>query len=243
MKMCYIGTSGWSYEHWQGVLYPPGLPAKDRLEVYARRFPTVELNSSFYHWPRDATFQNWTERLPEGFRMSVKAPRGLSHARRLAEPEVWLARIWRGLETLGSRRGVLLVQLPPDQHRDDARLAAFLQQLPRQNLAACEFRHPDWHVEPVFSLLERYGVAYCVMSGAHLPCILRATAPFVYVRLHGPSASQLYAGAYSEADLHWWADRLQEWRTQGYTCWAYFNNDAEGHAVRNALRLRELVNA
>ena len=241
MKEFHIGTSGWSYDHWQDVLYPPGLPSKDRLAVYTRHFSTVELNSSFYHWPRDASFSSWAERLPEGFRMTVKAPRGMSHASRLLEPAVWLERIRRGLALLGPRLGVLLVQLPPDMPRDDARLEAFLGQLPPGIPAALEFRHDSWHVEPVFALLERYGAAYCVMSGANLPCLLRATAPFIYVRLHGPSSSSLYAGSYSEADLQWWASRLNEWSAQGLACWAYFNNDAGGNAVRNALRLRELV--
>jgi uncharacterized protein YecE (DUF72 family) len=241
MQDCNIGTSGWSYNHWQGILYPPGLPAINRLEVYAQRFNTVELNSSFYHWPRAASFQNWHDRLPERFRLSVKAPRGLTHGQRLSEPETWLERIQRGMDILGEKRGMLLVQLPPDMARDDARLEGFLKQLPPQLRVAFEFRHPSWHVEPVFALLERHGAAYCVMSGAGLPCLLQATAPFVYVRLHGPSPPHLYAGSYTEDDLDWWATRLNEWRAAGHTCWAYFNNDAAGNAVRNARRLQELV--
>ena len=108
---------------------------------------------------------------------------------------------------------------------------------------AVEFRHPSWDVEAVFALLERHGAAYCVMSGADLPCVLRATAPFVYVRLHGPDPQHLYAGSYSDADLRWWADRIGEWAAQGRDVFAYFNNDGHGHAVRNALRLREFVGA
>ena len=79
------------------------------------------------------------------------------------------------------------------------------------------------------------------MSGAHLPCMLRATAPFVFVRLHGPSHGHLYAGSYSEADLQWWAARIREWLDHGLEVWAYFNNDGHGHAVRNAQRLDQLV--
>src|ERR671915_522459 len=102
----YIGTSGWSYDHWQGVLYPHGVPQRARLDYYLARYRTVEVNSSYYHWPRDATFTGWRERLPEGFRMTVKAPRGLTHSKRLLEPEVWLERIERGLRCLGDRLGV-----------------------------------------------------------------------------------------------------------------------------------------
>src|SRR5439155_1840549 len=93
----YIGTSGWSYDHWQGVLYPHGAPARARLDYYVARFQTVEVNSSYYHWPRDATFAGWRERVPPGFRMTVKAPRGLTHSARLNAPERWIERIERGL--------------------------------------------------------------------------------------------------------------------------------------------------
>jgi uncharacterized protein YecE (DUF72 family) len=106
---------------------------------------------------------------------------------------------------------------------------------------ALEFRHPSWHTEGVFRLLERHGAAYCVMSGAGLPCELRATAGFVYVRLHGPDARSLYAGSYSEADLRWWAERARDWEAQGRDVFLYFNNDGDGHAARNALRLRQLL--
>jgi uncharacterized protein YecE (DUF72 family) len=236
-----IGTSGWSYAHWDGVLYPPGTPAGDRLAHYVRRFDTVELNASFYRWPRTATFASWRRRLPEGFRLSVKAPRGLTHAKRLYAPEVWVERLTACWHELGDRRAVLLVQLHPAHERDDARLDFFLGQLPPWMRVAVEFRHPSWHVDEVFALLERHGAAYCVMSGARLPCVLRATAPFVYVRMHGPDPGHLYAGSYPEPDLRWWADRVREWAGAGQDVYAYFNNDGHGHAVRDAERLRELV--
>jgi uncharacterized protein YecE (DUF72 family) len=106
---------------------------------------------------------------------------------------------------------------------------------------AVELRHPSWNDEHVFAMLERHQAAYCVMSGANLACVLRATAPFVYVRLHGPDPGSLYAGSYSDADLAWWADRMREWEAAGRTVFAYFNNDGHGHAVRNALTLRRLL--
>jgi uncharacterized protein YecE (DUF72 family) len=102
-------------------------------------------------------------------------------------------------------------------------------------------RHPSWHQEAVFRLLEQYQAAYCVMSGAQLLCILRATAPFVYVRLHGPNPQHLYAGSYSDDDLRWWADRIREWTAQERTVFAYFNNDGEGNAVRNAETLKKFL--
>jgi uncharacterized protein YecE (DUF72 family) len=237
----HIGTSGWSYDHWDGVLYPPGTRPADRLAHYVQRFSTVELNASFYRWPRTATFAGWQRRLPPGFQLSVKAPRGLTHARKLYAPEVWVERLVSCWHELGDKRAVLLVQLHPAHERDDARLDWFLGLLPDWIRVAVEFRHPSWHDEQVFALLERHAAAYCVMSGAQLPCVLRATAPFVYVRMHGPDREHLYAGSYPGADLRWWADRLQEWSDAGRDVFVYFNNDGYGHAVRNADELRGLV--
>jgi uncharacterized protein YecE (DUF72 family) len=237
----HIGTSGWSYQHWEHVLYPPGTPPRDRLGHYTGQFGTVELNASFYRWPRTATFASWRRRLPEGFQLSVKAPRGLTHAKRLYAPEVWVDRIADCWHELGDRRGVLLVQLGPGQERDDARLDYFLGRLPWWLRTAVELRHPSWVDEAVFDLLERHGVAYCVMSGADLPCVLRVTAPFVYVRLHGPDRRHLYGGSYPDDDLRWWADRVREWEGAGKDVYVYFNNDGEGNAVRNAWTLRHLL--
>ena len=237
----HVGTSGWSYEHWQGVLYPHGAPPRARLDYYAARFRTVEVNSTYYRWPKGATFASWRRRTPEGFILTVKAPGLLTHVSRLFKPERWVERICRGLGQLGDRRGVLLVQLPPTLAYDHARLAYFLGRVPAGVRVAVEFRHPSWHREEVFRLLEQSGAAYCVMSGAHLPCVLRATAPFVYARLHGPDRQHLYAGSYTEADLRWWADRALEWEASGREVFFYFNNDGHGHAVRNAERLRHLL--
>jgi uncharacterized protein YecE (DUF72 family) len=237
----HIGTSGWSYEHWDGVLYPPGTRPADRLGHYVRRFGTVELNASFYRWPRTATFASWRRRLPPGFQLSVKAPRGLTHAKRLYSPEVWIDRLIACWHELGDKRAVLLVQLHPGHVRDDARLEWFLGLLPEWMRVAVEFRHPSWHDEAVYGLLERHRAAYCVMSGARLPCVLRATAPFVYVRMHGPDPEHLYAGSYSSDDLRWWAGRVREWAADGRDVFVYFNNDGYGHAVRNAEELRGLV--
>jgi uncharacterized protein YecE (DUF72 family) len=236
-----IGTSGWSYDHWEPELYPPGLASGKRLARYVAAFSTVELNSSFYRWPRPAAFASWRQRLPEGFQMSVKAPRGLTHARKLLEPEAWIERIAAGLHELDGRRAVLLAQLGPNQPRDDARLDRFLRALPSWIRVAVEFRHPSWVHEDVFALLAAHAAAYCVMSGAQLPCVLRVTAPFAYIRLHGPDDRHLYGGSYSDESLAWWADRIREWEHQGTEVFAYFNNDGDANAVRNARTLRAML--
>lgn len=234
-----IGTSGWSYEHWRGVLYAPGVASRRWLDVYAAEFDTVELNTSFYHWPRVTTFRAWAERLPSGFLLTVKGPRGLTHAGGALDPARWTDRLADGLGGLGERAGPLLLQLPPDRVRDDAQLARLLAAVPEDRRVAVELRHPSWVHDDVFAVLEAHGATYCVMSGAHLPCELRATAEQVYVRFHGPDRERLYVGGYSDADLDWWADRIREWQAQGHSVLCYFNNDIGGHAVYDARRLRE----
>lgn len=141
MARAWIGTSGWTYDSWWGRVYPD-MPDRDRLEHYAHRlFDTVELNASFYRWPRDANFASWARPLPPGFRMTAKAPRALTHARRLYEPEYWIGRIRQSTTLPRDRLGVVLARLPPDQPRDDARLAYFLQCWPTGLPLAVEFRH------------------------------------------------------------------------------------------------------
>ncbi len=237
----WIGTSGWSYDHWHGVLYPHGSPVWDRLGHYTSHFQTVELNSSFYRWPSESAFRHWQRRLPEGFQLSVKAPRGLTHSKRLYAPERWMHRLRKCWHILGDKRAVLLVQLSPLFAYDYDRLAYFLKEIPYWMPTTIEFRHESWHRPEIFDLLRQHQVAYCIMSGAYLPCILEVTASFVYVRLHGPDHHHLYGGCYSDEDLHWWASRIREWQYLGKDVYVYFNNDGGGNAVRNAWTLRSIL--
>jgi uncharacterized protein YecE (DUF72 family) len=236
-----IGTSGWSYDHWAGVLYPAGLPAAKRLTHYAQEFDTVELNASFYRWPRDDAFTGWRQRLPDGFTMAVKAHRGLTHFRRLKSPEPWVERFDRCWKALGDRAEALLVQLHPELQRDDTRLDHFLSLMPSTIPVAMELRHPSWNDPAVFALLERHGAAYVVMSGAGLACVSIATSNLVYIRMHGPEPASLYTGSYSQAELREWADRIAAWHEEGRRVDVYFNNDLGGHAVHNARLLRRLL--
>lgn len=239
--MIRIGTSGWSYDHWTGVLYPRGTPAKSRLAHYAGEFDTVELNGSFYRWPTDTTFTGWREQLPSGFTMSVKAPRGLTHYRRLRSPESWTPRFERYWQLLGAHDEALLVQLHPALERDDALLTGFLSQLPRQIRVAMELRHPSWHEPQVDALLRRFGAAYVVMSGPGLTCRPVVTGELVYVRMHGPDDHGMYAGSYSDDELSRWAQQIRQWDRDDHRVVVYFNNDLGGHAVRNARKLKQLV--
>jgi uncharacterized protein YecE (DUF72 family) len=136
-------------------------------------------------------------------------------------------RIAAGWHELRDKRAVLPVQLKPQLPRDDVRLGFFLNRLPDWVPVAVEFRHPSWVHDDVFDLLTRHRAAYCVMSGAGLTCLLQATAPWVYVQLHGSDPHHLYGGSYPEADLCWWADRVREWAAMGKDVFVYFNNDGE----------------
>ena len=238
--MARIGTSGWSYDHWEHVLYPPGTPSRQRLGLYTAQFDTVELNASFYRWPREVAFASWRRRLPDGFRMSVKAPRGLTHGKRLLSPEVWVDRIATCWHELGDRRGVLLVQLPPARSATTRGWTGSSAGCRGGCRSRSSCGTPAGTVEPVFELLERHGAAYCVMSGARLPCVLRATAPVVYVRLHGPTTTTSTPAPTPTTTCLVGRPGARVGGA-GREVYAYFNNDGHGHAVRNARRLRELL--
>ncbi|BBY92019.1 hypothetical protein MGALJ_16880 [Mycobacterium gallinarum] len=212
-----------------------------RLATYVEEFDTVELNASFYRWPKDSTFEGWRDRLPDGFTMSVKAQRGLTHYRRLRSPEPWVERFERGWTALGDRREALLVQLHSEQERDDDRLSHFLTVMPEWIPVAMELRHPSWNDEAVYALLEQHGAAYVVMSGPGLACVPRATSSLVYIRLHGPPQDSIYAGSYTDDELREWADRIAGWHEEGRRVVVYFNNDLGGHAIRNARKLKDLL--
>ena len=201
--MLFAGTSGFSYAGWKGKFYPKQLAGSKMLGYYAERLNGVELNGSFYRTPPETTLAKWAAETPPGFRFCMKANRGLTYSAEGFD-RVGLARIFSGrIALLGERLGPVLLQFPPTRQKNVALLDSLLGALARP--AAVEFRHPTWDVEETYEVLARHGAAYCVMSGARLPCVLRATAPFVYVRMHGPDADHLYAGSYSDADLSGWA--------------------------------------
>ena len=212
----HIGTSGWSYRHWKGPFYPPDLPQKAWLAYYLRHFPTTELNNSFYRWPTDQMFAAWKQKLPAGFLMSVKATRMLTHHRKLLDPDFWISRMTRGISLLGEHLGVLLVQLPPAFGPDPGRLDGFLAHMPDWVKVAVEFRHPAWHTGQTLDLLRRRRAAYCIMDGAGLPTLLEETAPFVYVRMHGPDQAHRYRGSYPDDRLSHWAELTARFRKKAY---------------------------
>lgn len=229
-----IGTSGWSYDHWTGLFYPEHLPADERLRHYASRFSTVEVNSTFYRLPNTKTVTAWRETVPASFVFAVKGSRFITHVRRLKDTTAEVRNFMNRVGMLGARLGVVLWQLPPFLERDVTLLARFLERLPRPPRHAIEFRNESWLHPEVFATLQRFGAAVVHVSGEQLRTDLTTTADFVYVRFHGTAR---YHGAYEEPQLAPWARFLGEQADAGRDAYAYFNNDAEGHAPRDAARL------
>lgn len=234
-----IGTSGWHYQHWRGVLYPMDLPARDWLKRYAEVFDTVELNNSFYRLPPPGSFRSWREITPPGFLFSIKASRFITHVKRLDHCEQALQLLLENAGHLGDRLGPVLFQLPPGFQSDPPRLDRFLSSLPQGLRTAWEFRHPSWFTPEVYDLLRKKEAALCVADSPRFPVVREITASFAYVRLHGGKA--LYSSNYSDEELAEWADWMRNILKRGLGLFVYFNNDAEGHAVSNALALRELL--
>lgn len=234
-----VGTSGWEYAHWLGDFYPRDVPRARWFEFYARHFDTVELNASFYRLPRAEAFAGWRRRSPNGFVFAVKASRYLTHIKRLRDPEEPLERMWSRARRLGDRLGPVLYQLPPRWLPNAERLSSFLAAIPRDAPQAVEFRDRRWYRPEILALLDEAGVALCLhdMAGSEPP--LQRIGPFVYVRFHGAGAR--YGGSYADEQLARWADRMGEWSAAGCAVWAFFNNDVGGHAIRNAVRLREML--
>lgn len=177
------GTSGFSYKEWIGSFYPPKLPAARMLAFYAERLPTVELNNTFYRMPNEALIRGWSERTPASFRFALKAPRQMTHIRKLQDCADALTRFIAVANVLGDKLGPLLFQLPPTFQRDIDRLASFLRLLPAGVRAAFEFRHPSWFEESTYSTLREHGAALCIAEVDDQPPALVATADFGYLRL------------------------------------------------------------
>jgi uncharacterized protein YecE (DUF72 family) len=235
VKPALIGCSGWNYADWRGTFYPRGEPQRRWLELYADRFDTVEVNNTFYRLPRRDAVAAWVTQTPDRFTFAVKASRYLTHVKRLAEFD-GIARFYEPLEPLmeAGRLGPVLWQLPATFHRDDQRLAGWLQAIP-DGLHTIEFRHPSWFAAPVMEALRDHGVALTIGDHPERPFQTHeATASWRYIRFHYGARGR--AGNYSETEIETWARRITQWRRRE-TVYAYFNNDWRGFAPANARRL------
>ncbi len=239
MPKYYIGTSGWVYPHWREVFYPQKLAQPKWLEFYTRHFSTVELNNSFYHLPTEKAFSNWYDTSPEGFCYAVKVSRFITHIKRLKDVAEPIETFLKRARHLRQKLGPLLYQLPPNMHRNDERLESFLSLLPKGLRHVIEFRHESWLDEGVFDILRRHNIGFCVFDMPGLPCPLLATADFAYVRFHGSSG--LYSSCYSDEELEGWARRISGLAKDLEAVYIYFNNDAEGFAIKNAQTLAKYL--
>ena len=233
-----IGTSGWSYDHWEGPFYPEGLASAKRLEFYSQHFSTVEINTSFYHIPQEKTVFRWKEIVPENFAFAVKAPRFITHMQKLKEPRS-ARRFIERMEALGDKLEVVLFQLPPFWSKDALRLSRFLAHLPKNHRYAFEFREASWYDREVYSILEQGGAALTSHDLHQIESPIEVTAEFTYLRFHGTIGT--YGGKYSRLQLARQEKRIRRFLAQGLDVYAYFNNDERGFAVENAKELAMLL--
>lgn len=233
----FIGTSGWEYKEWAQDFYR-GIKPRDHFPFYTTVFQTVEINATFYRLPALSAVHGWRRRAPPGFVFSVKGSRFITHMKRLNELHGAVNRFFRRIRPLQSKIGPVLWQFPPNFPKNLVRLTAFLRHLPKHYAYAFEFRHPTWFDSDTKSLLQTHNAALVWVSSARMPEDFSVTADFAYLRFHGLAGGPHHD--YTDAELLPWAHLIQQQKTAGHRVYAYFNNDLNVRAPKNALRLREL---
>jgi len=239
MSKLYIGTSGFSYSHWENnVFYPKGLAKAKQLEYYSQHFETVELNNPFYHLPPPKTFAGWYQRTPKDFLFTTKASRYITHIKKLKEVKEPWQRFINNAKELRQKLGPILFQLPPGWQANPKRLEKFLKILPSKYQYSFEFRHQSWFAPEIYQLLKKHQVALCLADSSRWPCQEEITADFIYLRFHG--AGSLYSSKYTAQELKNWAKKIKKWQKQTKEIFVYFNNDYGGYAIKNAQTLKKL---
>jgi uncharacterized protein YecE (DUF72 family) len=234
-----IGCSGWIYRHWRELFYPKGMAQHRWFAHYAETFSTVELNTSFYHLPKAETFAKWRDQAPAGFRYAVKAPRFITHMKKLINCSEPVEEFLRRARGLGETIGPILYQLPPRWSVNLDRLCEFAALLPRDLVHVFEFREKSWFAEEALSFLNSIGLSFCAHDMPGLATPRRAAGPIAYVRFHG--AGGKYRGRYPDEALLGWTDWIVEQARSGRDVWCYFNNDIGGDAIHDAQTLKAMV--
>lgn len=238
-----VGTSGWSYKHWSGLFYPEEVKPAKYLEYYITQFDCVELNASFYRLPNIKTVQGWARRTPASFRFCAKMSRFITHQKKLVDAAESIERLLAVFDSLRDRLGPFLVQLPPSLRFDFSIADPFLHLLAsHRNIGdfALEARHDSWFTPESISLLRHYGIAGVMAdSGGRFPGSEVVTNSIVYLRFHGPEGR--YHFSYTTDALMTYARKIMGWLAEGRQVWAFFNNDFDGHAVRNAQQMKALI--
>ncbi len=233
----FIGTSGWNYEAFIGTIYDEKTPKRRYLETYATYFNSVELNASFYRSFAEKTWQGWYERTPSGFVWSVKAPRLITHIRRLEVEKDSVDMFFDRAFVLREKLGAVLFQLPPSLKYDGKVFDGFVSTIPQGVRVAFEARNETWFVEDVFKKLQDRNIAWVVSDTCgRYPMKKIVTADFAYVRLHGTMG--LYRGPYGRDGLIPWVQLLRSWKRD---CFVYFDNTDDGSAASDALIFKELI--
>jgi uncharacterized protein YecE (DUF72 family) len=244
----YVGTSGWHYNHWMGVFYPPEITGYNELRFYSERYDTVENNSSFYRVAQESTYKTWARMTPEHFKFSLKLNRFITHTHRLKltpEVEERCTYILNSLQVLGDRLGAIVIQLPasfkPEHQRLDEFLTFFVREarlLAHPPDIAIEFRSQAWFTNDTYGLLKRHNVALVAAQSSRYPEARELTADFCYIRLHGPK--ELFASSYSTEELKDWTYFIRK-AAKGRRVYVYFNNDIHGHALSNSKELKQIL--
>ena len=218
--MFWIGTSGYNYPEWKGSFYPDDLPAKKMLPYYAARFPTVEINYTFYRMPTEKLVSGWATQTPSPYQLTLKAPRRITHDSRLKGAGDSVARFCEVAATLGDKLGALLFQLPPFLRKDLALLDGFLTELPAAVRGAFEFRHVSWLDEDVFGRLAARNLAVCIADSEKLSTPVRVTADYAYFRLRDEG--------YQPDDIKRWADTIAASTSSCRDVFVYFKHEESG---------------
>jgi uncharacterized protein YecE (DUF72 family) len=229
--MIWVGTSGYNYPEWKGSFYPADLPAAKMLAYYAARFSTVEINYTFYRMPNEKLVSGWAAGTPSPYKLTLKAPRRITHDRRLRNAGELVAAFCGVAETLGDKLGALLFQLPPNLKKDLAVFDAFLADLPPRAPAAFEFRHPSWFDDEVFTRLRARNLALCVNDSEKLSAPVTVTADYAYFRLRDEG--------YTPADIAKWAETIRRETAACRDVFVYFKHEEEGKGPEFAKRLVE----
>ncbi len=232
----HVGTSGWQYRDWRGLLYPRDLAQTEWLPRFAEHFETVEVNNSFYRLPERGTFERWRRQTPPGFVVAVKASRYVTHIRRLRDAGDAVRLLWERAQGLGPRLGPVLFQLPPRFPVEAGRLREVLRELPSGMHAAFELRDRSWHTAEVHGLLDQAGCALVWPDRPGRPATLPLTGGWAYVRFH---QGRRTVPDYDRRKLRRWADRIAG--LDAKDVYLYFNNDTGGAAIRDATAMRDLL--
>jgi uncharacterized protein YecE (DUF72 family) len=231
--MIWVGTSGYNYPEWKGSFYPSDLPAAKMLPYYAARFPTVEINYTFYRMPNEKLVSGWAAQTPDPYRLTLKAPRRITHDARLKNTGELVQSFCRVAGSLGPKLGTLLFQLPPNLKKDLGLFDQFLDTLPPRVCAAFEFRNPSWFDDEIFERLTSHNLALCVSDSEKLSAPVKVTADYAYFRLRDEG--------YTETDIAGWADTIARETSACKDVFVYFKHEEEGKGPEFAqLLMRKL---